>query len=359
MISPLGELVEIVEGGTPSKTNPEFWGGDIPWASVKDIKFGELAETNDHITMLGLEESAVQIIPAGTVIIATRGELGKVAVNLLDMAINQDLKALLVKDKSKLSASYLMCFLQSQSTFIQKQGAGAIVNGITLDMLREIEVPLPALVEQQRIAAILKQAESIRMKRKKSIEIADALLRAAFLELFGEPKSNPKSWDTKQWQDTVEIISGRNQRNVEDELGIYPVCGAGGVVSRANDWLVEENSVIIGRRGRISKPTLMREKCWNNDTTFGLQPVRKILSHNYLYWFCRFFDFEKLSQGAAVPSLSKVDLLQIHMPIPPVELQKEFDAIVDKVDGFTKTASKFDVNALFLSISQKAFSGKL
>lgn len=359
MISPLGELVEIIEGGTPSKANPEYWGGDIPWASVKDLKSSELAEASDYITMLGLEKSAAQIIPAGAVIVSVRGVLGKVAVNSVDMAISQKLKALLVKDESKLSASYLMYFLQSQARFIQKQSAGAIVNGITLDMLREIEVPLPALVEQQRIVAILKQAESIRMKRKKSIEIADDFLRSVFLELFGEPKLNPKSWDTKQWRDTVEIVSGRNQRSVEDKAGAYPVCGAGGVISRAADWLLEENSVIIGRRGRINNPTLMLEKSWNNDTAFGLQPVRKVLSHNYLYWFCRFFNFENISKSSAVPSLSKVDLLQIQMPTPPIELQKKFDVIVDKVDGFTKKSSAFDANTLFLSISKNAFSGKL
>lgn len=359
MISPLGELVEIVAGGTPSKANPEYWGGGIPWASVKDLKSSELAEASDYITMLGLEKSAAQIIPAGAVIVSVRGVLGKVAVNSVDMAISQELKALLVKDESKLSASYLMLFLQAQAAFIEKQAQGATVKAITLDFLRGFEVPLPPLVEQQRIVAILEQADSIRKKRKKVMGMADDLLRSVFLEFFGEPNLNSKSWDTKLWQDTVEVISGRNQRSVEDESGVYSVCGAGGIISRATDWLVEENSVIIGRRGRINKPTLMRERCWNNDTTFGLQPARKILSHNYLYWFCRFFDFEKLSKGAATPSLSKVDLLKIQMPIPPIELQREFDAIVDKVDGFTKTTPKFDANALFLSISQKAFLGKL
>lgn len=359
MISPLGELVEIVEGGTPSKNNPDYWGGDIPWASVKDIKSSTLAETSEHITMFGLEKSATQKIPTGAVIVSVRGVLGKVAVNTVDMAISQELKALLVKDESKLSAPYLMRFLQSQAALIESQGQGNIVKSIALEFLRGIKVPLLPLTEQHRIVAILEQADSIRKKRKKATEMADNFLRSVFLELFGEPNLNPKSWDTKSWQDVLEIITGRNQQNVEDEAVPYPVCGAAGVISRAADWLVEENSVIIGRRGRINKPTLMREKCWNNDTAFGLQPARKLLSHNYLYWFCRFFDFEKLSKGAAIPSLSKVDLLQIQMPIPPIEIQREFDAIVDKVDGFTKMASKFDANALFLSISQKAFSGKL
>ncbi|HBO4050760.1 TPA: restriction endonuclease subunit S, partial [Pseudomonas aeruginosa] len=131
----LGNIVDIKGGGTPSKSNPEFWGGNIPWASVKDFKSSSLKETADYITKLGVEKSATNVIPAGNVIVPTRMALGKVAINEVDMAINQDLKALLVNDERTLSKLYLMRFLESKAAFIDEQGKGATVKGITLDVL--------------------------------------------------------------------------------------------------------------------------------------------------------------------------------------------------------------------------------
>ena len=94
----LGEVLSFKGGGTPSKKSPEYWGGDIPWASVKDFKTTVLSKTQDSITSLGVSNSATNIIPKGSIIIPTRMALGKVAVNTVDMAINQDLKAVVAPD---------------------------------------------------------------------------------------------------------------------------------------------------------------------------------------------------------------------------------------------------------------------
>ena len=91
---PLGDLVEIVGGGTPSRSVPEFWNGGIPWATVKDMTSVELSETQEFISDKGVSTSATRIVPAGSVKMATRMGLGKVAINKIDLAINQDLKAL-------------------------------------------------------------------------------------------------------------------------------------------------------------------------------------------------------------------------------------------------------------------------
>src|SRR5690606_26324615 len=127
---------------------------------------------------------------------------------------------------------------------------------------------------QKRIAAILDKADAIRRKRQQAIQLADDFLRAVFLDMFGDPVANPKGWEMKKWCSVLTIVNGRNQKTVEDDSGTYPICGSGGFMAKANDWLTEANSVIIGRKGNINSPILMKERFWNVDTAFGLEPKR-------------------------------------------------------------------------------------
>ena len=92
----LGDIVTIKGGGTPDKSEPKYWGGDVPWASVKDFKSTEISSTIDSITDLGVVNSATNLIPAGNLLVPTRMAVGKVAINTIDLAINQDIKALFV-----------------------------------------------------------------------------------------------------------------------------------------------------------------------------------------------------------------------------------------------------------------------
>ena len=193
----LGELVTIKGGGTPSKKIEEYWNGDIPWASVKDLKSNEISKTVDTITELGVNNSATNVIPAGTILTATRMALGKFAINTIDMAINQDLKALFINDNKIVDRDFLIRFLESKAQFIDSEGKGATVKGITLDFLKSLEIPLPPLDEQKRIAAILDKADAIRRKRQQAIKLADDFLRSVFLDMFGDPITNPKGWEVK------------------------------------------------------------------------------------------------------------------------------------------------------------------
>ncbi|MCF6178114.1 MAG: restriction endonuclease subunit S, partial [Geopsychrobacter sp.] len=187
---PLGEVVDIKGGGTPSRSIAKYWDGQIPWATVKDLKGVTLSETQEHVSLEGVNNSAANIIPAGNIIIATRMALGKAAVNTVDMSINQDLKAL--KCNGKVDARYLLHFLNSKASFLEKSGKGATVKGITLDVVRDLKIPLPSLPEQRRIAAILDKADAIRRKRQQAIGLTEEFLRSVFLDMFGDPVLNPK-----------------------------------------------------------------------------------------------------------------------------------------------------------------------
>lgn len=201
--------------------------------------------------------------------------------------------------------------------------------------LKENVVPLPPLEEQKRIAAILDKADAIRRKRQQAIKLADEFLRAVFLDMFGDPVANTKNWPVKKWGDAgvIKIINGRNQSQVLDPDGEYPIIGSGGEMGRANNYLCPENTIVIGRKGNINKPLLIKEKFWNVDTAFGLVPNLNALSFNYLYWFCVFFDFERLNKTVTIPSLTKSDLLEIQIPLPDISIQNKFDLIVEKING--------------------------
>nr|WP_301003301.1 restriction endonuclease subunit S [Pseudoalteromonas sp.] len=179
--------------------------------------------------------------------------------------------------------------------------------------------------------------------------------------MFGDPVTNPKGWEVKSWKDVLSIVNGKNQKAVLSKNGAYPIMGSGGEMGRASDYLTPQNSVIIGRKGNINKPILVKENFWNVDTAFGLVPEPSMLSFNYLYWFCKFFDFERLNKAVTIPSLTKVDLLQISIPLPDISKQISFDKIVNKIELIISKNihSSQSTNDIFNSLSQKAFAGEL
>ena len=130
------------------------------------------------------------------------------------------------------------------------------------------------------------------------------------------------------FDDVLEIKNGRNQKNVENPNGKYPIYGSGGIMGYADDYICEADTVIIGRKGSINNPIYVEEPFWNVDTAFGLSAKREILMPRYLYYFCQYFDFERLNKAVTIPSLTKSDLLKIELELPTIETQKK---IVDRL----------------------------
>jgi len=318
----------------------------------------------DFLTKEGAEKS--RPMKKGDFIIAVSGQPGQALILDVDACIHDGFAGLRDLDESKVSKDYLYHFMNFAKEKNSAAAAGAIFKNLTTEQIRELEIPLPypddpekSLKEQKRIAAILDKADGIRRKRQQAIQLADDFLRSVFLDMFGDPVTNPKGWEEKIWSECLRIVNGKNQKKVESEDGSYPICGSGGVMARADDWLVEKNSVIIGRKGNINSPILMKERFWNVDTAFGLEPKHDLLSHNYLFWFCKFFNFERLNKAVTIPSLTKADLLNVKLPIPKLSVQKEFDDIVTKLDSYLGKAFDFESNKSFEALSQQAFKGEL
>lgn len=217
---------------------------------------------------------------------------------------------------------------------LEKYFSGATIPHIYFKEYKSEEFNLDSLDKQVKIVSILGKIEKVIQSRQKELKLLDELIKARFVELFGDIISNEKGWKTDTWSNVLKIVNGKNQKAVEAEDGEYLICGSGGAMGRATDYLTNENSVIVGRKGNINKPILMREKYWNVDTAFGIEPNQEFINVDYFYMFCVFFNFEKLNKAVTIPSLTKADLLNIEMPIPKMEVQNQFSDFVKQVDKF-------------------------
>ena len=137
-----------------------------------------------------------------------------------------------------------------------------------------------------------------------------------------------RMYEKKKWFEVVSIISGKNQKNVVDENGEYPIYGSGGIMGYASDYLCEAGTTIVGRKGTINKPIFVNRRFWNVDTAFGITPGNQ-LNPKYLYYFCQHFNFATLDKSTTIPSLAKRDLLAIEMPVPQL---KEQQHIVGRIE---------------------------
>ena len=205
----LGELCHVIGGGTPSKAKPHYYNGDIPWATVRDMRSDVIADTEFKITSAAVAASATNIIPAGNVVIATRVGLGKVCLVERSTAINQDLRGVIPRDANTLSVRYLFWWLKSVANLIESEGTGATVQGVKLPFVKSLRVPIRSIPEQNRIVAILDEAfdgiavteANAQSNLRNAHELAAAHLEAAFT-------SKANGWPERALEDVANIVSG-------------------------------------------------------------------------------------------------------------------------------------------------------
>ena len=374
----LGELVDVKGGGTPSKSVLEFWGGTIPWASVKDFKGGILERTEDYITELAVSGSSTNVIPAGSIIVPTRMALGKVAINAVDMAINQDLKALQIRDESRLLARYLFRFLESKAQFLEEQGKGATVKGITLDVLKGLEIPLPPLPEQKRIAAILDKADAVRRKRQQAIQLADDFLRAIFLNMFGDPATNPKGWPVYKMSEVIDFKGGsqppKDTFEYEEKEGYVRLVQIRDfrtdkfktyIPAHLARRRFEVDDVMIGRYG---PPVFQILRGLSGSYNVALMKAvpKSGVTKDFVYRLLQLPTYQDAvisnSERTAGQSGVNLDLLNsLDVPLPPIDVQISMSQKIRKIECFLRELKiqLEDAERLFSSLSQSAFSGDL
>ncbi|RKD98721.1 restriction endonuclease subunit S [Marinifilum flexuosum] len=175
-------IIQIKGGGTPSKNNQKYWNGDLPWASVKDLKQGKYIEsTIDYISNEGLNNSSSNLIPIGNLIICTRMGLGKICINKIPITINQDLKALTLPDQIEND------FFYNYYNTLNIKGTGVTVAGIKQSELLNFLIPIPPLAEQKAIVQIVdtlfKEVEALENLTQKRVQLKEDFITSALHRL--------------------------------------------------------------------------------------------------------------------------------------------------------------------------------
>lgn len=359
-VEKLGNLVSITGGGTPERSNPSFWGGGIPWVTVKDFKSLEITGATERITTAGLEGSASNLIQTGAIIVPTRMALGKAAINTVPVAINQDLKALRVKDASVVDRDFLFRFLLSKSAYLESQGKGATVKGITLDVLRELEVPLPPRKEQQRTAVILDKADGLRRKRQEAIRLANEFLRATFIDLFGDPVTNSQGWPTQSLESLGTLdrgVSKHRPRNDPRLLGgDYPLIQTGDVANcdgyvRAFTSTYSEmglrqsklwpaGTLCITIAANIAKTGILLFPACFPDSVVGFSAADRSTVEYVRFWLSFLQQtLEANAPASAQKNINLAILRELQIPVPPRDRVERFAAAVNKIEAI-RTAQR-------------------
>lgn len=182
----LGEVTDLIGGGTPSKTKKEFWeNGDIRWISAKHINEDSKISGFELITEKAIKNSSTKIIPKGEIVFVTRVSVGKIAISDFDYAINQDLTGILT-DKNKVVPKYLFLILQQKTEEIQSKAQGLGVKGITRKEFSNISIYLPPLETQKQIIAEIEKEQKMVEKCKKLITIHEQKIKDKIAKVWGE-----------------------------------------------------------------------------------------------------------------------------------------------------------------------------
>lgn len=209
-VKKLDDIAEISSGGTPSRNKKEYWeNGTIPWVKIKDIKANFIKDTEEYITEIGLKNSSAKIFSKGTILYSIFATLGEVAILDIEATTNQAIAGINITNNN-VNLLFLMYYLKSIKKEISNKGRGVAQNNLNLSMLKQIEIPLPPLKEQGRIAGILdlafekidKSVELLKANLANLDELAQSVLDRAFNPLGDsadstESTQNPSTRDTQ------------------------------------------------------------------------------------------------------------------------------------------------------------------
>jgi restriction endonuclease S subunit len=356
-VKPLGLIVDkIISGGTPSRSNKEYWGNEIPWVTVKDFASFNPNFTQEFITKKGLEHSASHLIPKGTLITSTRMGLGKAVVYDVDVSINQDLKALF--PSKLLDTKYLYYWFQKNSELIGRLGSGSTVMGISLIELKNIQFILPTKAEQIAIATTLSDADALISSLEKLIAKKRMIKQGAMQQLL-QPK---EGWVVKKLGEIGKPYGGLSGKSkVDFENGVYPYIPFMNIMSNPvidTDYFdfvninvgESQNSAQKGDlffNGSSETPeevgmcSVLLEEVPNlylNSFCFGFRLNKESRENGlYLSYFFRSSEGRKLfysmAQGATRYNLSKSNFNKLELKLPNSEEQTRIATILSDMDA--------------------------
>lgn len=379
----LGDICEIVSGSTPKTTIEEYWDGDVKWITPAELNENVyiINDSVRKITKLAVEKTGLSSFPEGTVILSTRAPIGKVAIAGCEMYCNQGFKNLICSEK--IFNKYLYWFLKGNTMFLNSLGRGATFKEISKAIVSEIEINVPEIEEQHEIVKILEKVNTIIRVRKQELLVLDTLVKARFVEMFGDPVVNEKGWMTKPLLDMGQCKNGMNFHY--DDKGIEINClGVGDfknlsvidnteelpIVSLneipSEEYLLKDDDIVFVRSNGNKALVGRSLAVYPGDvpTTFSGFCIRYRKYDNEIIvpYLLRVLKTDSMrvkmaGRGANIQNLNQQILGTLVIPVPPIELQEQFANFVKQVDKskFKVQKALDETQKLFDSLMQQYF----
>ena len=351
------ELCSIIGGGTPKTSETSYWGGNIPWLSVKD--FGNVCKyvyfTEKSITQKGLEHSSTNLLQENDIIISARGTIGAMAMIPFPMAFNQSCFG--IRGNELVNKHFLFYLTRTKITELQKNSHGSVFETITKDTFANIKCYIPSINEQQKIAAILSSLDDkIAVNRKISENLeqqAQALFKSWFVDFepfkdgeFEESELGriPKGWKVMSLTDIADYLNGLAMQKFrpsegEKDLPVLKIkelgngsCDSSSDRCSANispEYIIENGDIIFSWSGTLLVDIWCGGRCGLNQHLF------KVTSNNYPKWFywlwtakhLENFKFIARDKAVTMGHIKRSHLQEALVVVPNEETFKKADSI--------------------------------
>lgn len=386
----ISEFCRTGSGGTPSRKQAEFYNGNIPWIKSGDLREKTVIEASEFITDLGVQKSSAKIVPKGAILLAMYGAtVGRMAMLGIDAATNQAVCSI-IPDQDKAFPKYVYYALLSKVPDFLRNAVGGAQPNISQGKIKATRIPLPPLEEQKRIATILDKADAIRRKRQQAIQLADEFLRAVFLDMFGDPVTNPKGWKIEKIDDLCEVQGGLQVSKKRSELSISAPYLRVANVLRNSLHLDEIKEINLTQaeydRVRLKRDDVLVVEGHGNPNEIGRSAlwtgeIDGMVHQNHLIRvrvkskeICpRFVSDYINSPGGRVQmmkasnttsglnTISTGIVKSTEIIVPPICLQDKYMSVVSKFGDVLVKNRMYEngIDLSFFSLSKKAFQGNL
>lgn len=364
----LGDICEIQSGGTPARSKRDYWeNGTIPWVKISDIKGKHLENTEEFITDEGLKNSSAKVFPKGTILYTIFATLGETCILDIDAATNQAIAGITIKCDG-VYREYLYYYLSSLKSEVNQMGRGVAQNNINMSILRNLPIQLPPLDEQHRIAATLDKVTDLISKRRQQLDKLDELVKARFVEMFGDPESNDKNWPVLPMSKICSVGSSKRIYQSEQSSSGVPfwrisdltnLITTGTVTSelyipeerykklKSQGQVPAPGDILITSRGTLGQCYIVKVNdkfyfqdgmiSWLSGYVDGVTP----LYISYLFMMPGFRkQIDSMQAGSTVAYLSIAMIKKLKVMLPDIESQQQFASFVGKTEKAKTTISR-------------------
>lgn len=382
----LGDICTVVSGSTPKTGVAEYWDGTVKWITPAELNEDSFYITDSvrHITEDGKEKTGLSYLPKGTVILSSRAPIGKTAIAGCEMCCNQGFKNLICSDA--VYNEYLYFFLKSKTNYLNSLGRGATFKEISKSIVEKIEIPLPNIEKQHQIVKELKATRNLIAHRKQQLTKLDELIKARFVEVFGDMLLNSLEWPEKSLESLADIVSGitKGRKTTETELIEVPYMAVSNVKSGYIDWTTVKT--ILATKQEIEQYRLMPDDILMTEGgdpdkvgrgAIIKNPLKDSIHQNHIFrvrldksellpaYFAEYLQHQKAKryflgsakQTTGIASINMRQLRALPVLIPPLPLQNQFAAFVAEVDKSKVEVQKAldQTQLLFDSLMQQYF----